>query len=164
MQLRLPALLLAFAREPYRDDTYDEADENEAPHRRGSPPRRHGAGRRRTDRDPDEELTPEQLSAYLRWARKLYAHKALVMFVWGGITAVGGYLAATWGLAEQVEQLERRVLSLEETDVLKTGMLCTITSRLTPDQIPNRCRDYIVLPESVIPLPPRQPRTSRGSK
>lgn len=109
----------------------------------------------RREDDPDEET----VKGFLKWARLMVVHKALWAAVLALLSGIAGYVLAAYLLGTRVTNLEiitkslrADVTELQNTDQLKTFMLCQLTIRLTPDAVPRGCRDYIEPP----PLTPRR--------
>lgn len=97
-------------------------------------------------------------------------HRVLVTSVVGALCTVAGYVLAAFLLGSRVTKLEvsaqelkgetralrADVTALQNTDRLKTFMLCALTQRLTPDAVPSGCREYID-PPPLTPHPSSAP-------
>jgi hypothetical protein len=116
------------------------------------PDRRHSHGRRSED-----ELAPELLLGYERWAGHVWAHRGKIAAMIGMAGSLAGCVVGYFGRAHDLDDMKLRVARVETrldsavADVrelttsarIQNITLCSLSRRLDPAGTPAECGPYL---------------------
>jgi hypothetical protein len=106
-----------------------------------APERRQSGGRR-----ADDELTPEILLGYERWAGQLWRHRGKLAVLIGATTSLAGCVVGYMGRAHDIDEVKVRLARVEvvqdeqvRLEGVKMQMLCSLVRRIDPLGVPADC-------------------------